>query len=309
LLPVTLPDRKGTFHRDPAQAALTPAGRDSLICRLVEQPDQNVERWKKMPALADYQEVSDPKPGALVLAQAVVDGRREYPLLVTENYGLGRTAVFATGGSWRWQMLQDHTDMTHEIFWRQLTRWLVNGTPTTLTVSTPHQVLSDEGSVKLRVQARDKAYAPVGDAKVEAHVIGPEATQGTVELNPSPTETGVYEGEYTADKAGSYLVDVTAVRGSEAIGHDVLTFRRENGIAEDFHAEQNRQLLEKLSDETGGRYFKADNLAKLSEEVSYSEAGITTREIRDLWDMPIVFLVLLLLRAAEWLIRRRWGAV
>jgi hypothetical protein len=170
-------------------------------------------------------------------------------------------------------------------------------------------VFSDEGRVRLRAQARDKSFNPVADARLEAHIMGPEGVTGAQELSPSPTEAGVYEGEWTAEKPGSYLVEVTATRGTEALGRDVLTFRRENGVAENFRAEQNRELLEKLSEETGGRYYKPDNLSKLSDEVSYSEAGITTREIRDVWDMPAVFLLLLLLRAAEWLLRRRWGAV
>ena len=43
--------------------------------------------------------------------------------------------------------------------------------------------------------------------------------------------------------------------------------------------------------------------------ISYSEAGITTRETRDLWDMPVVFLLALTIRASEWLLRRKWGVV
>jgi uncharacterized membrane protein len=309
LLPVTLPNHKGTFHRDQAQVALTPAGRDSLICRLAEPPDKNAARWRQLPALADYQEAGEPKPAALVLAEAVVAGRGSFPLLVTQNYGLGRTALFATGGSWRWKMLQDHADVSHETFWRQLARWLVSETPNAVSVSTPRQVLSDEGRVKLRAQARDKSFTPAGDARMEAHIMGPEGITGTLELNPSPAEVGVYEGEWTAGKPGSYLVEVTATRGAEALGRDVLTFRRENGVAENFRTEQNRELLEKLAEETGGRYYKPDNLSKLSDEVSYSEAGITTREIHELWDMPAAWFLLILLRAAEWLLRRNWGAV
>ena len=34
------------------------------------------------------------------------------PLLVTENYGRGRTAIVASGGVWRWQMSQPLGD-TH----------------------------------------------------------------------------------------------------------------------------------------------------------------------------------------------------
>ena len=31
--------------------------------------------------------------------------------------------------------------------------------------------------------------------------------------------------------------------------------------------------------------------------------------MKDLWNMPAVFLLLLLLRSSEWLLRRRWGVV
>ena len=72
---------------------------------------------------------------------------------------------------------------------------------------------------------------------------------------------------------------------------------------------QNRELLQKLSEQTGGRYYKPDEASKLANEISYSEAGITSRETRDLWDMPIVFLLLLSLRAGEWLLRRKWGVI
>lgn len=36
---------------------------------------------------------------------------------------------------------------------------------------------------------------------------------------------------------------------------------------------------------------------------------VTTRETRDLWDMPALFLLVLGIRAAEWLLRRKWGVV
>ena len=88
-----------------------------------------------------------------------------------------------------------------------------------------------------------------------------------------------------------------------------MTFRREDGVAENFHLEQNRDLLKKLADETGGRYYTPKDANRLAQEISYSEAGITSREMKDLWDMPAVFLTIFFLRSAEWLLRRRWGVV
>ncbi len=254
LLPVRIPDAKDTFHRDPALAELTAQGRESVICRLEEDPDRNAERWKnpkRMPPLADYQQVGDPKPGALTLLEMSAGGHHHLPLLVTQRFGRGRTAVFATGGSWRWQMMLPLGDKTHAIFWQQLLRWLVADTPGQVMVSTPQPILSDEGRVPLRVEVRDKSFRPVPNATVEAHIAGPGGAAASITLTPQPLDPGVYSGEWSAGKPGSYLAEVVARQGQQEVGRDVLVFRREDGVAENFRVTQNRELLEKLADETG----------------------------------------------------------
>ena len=59
ILPVVLPDRKGTFHREPAAVELTVSGRDSLVTRVEESPEKNLAKWKSLPLLADYQETGE----------------------------------------------------------------------------------------------------------------------------------------------------------------------------------------------------------------------------------------------------------
>ena len=98
LVPTQLPQGKGTFHRDFTGEQLTMFGAQSILCRLDDDPAKNAEIWRKMPQMANYQEVGDAKPGAIVLLESTPAGKRKYPLLVTENYGRGRTALFATGG-------------------------------------------------------------------------------------------------------------------------------------------------------------------------------------------------------------------
>ncbi len=39
------------------------------MTRLLDDPAKNVERWKKLPYMMDYQEAGTPKPGATVLAE------------------------------------------------------------------------------------------------------------------------------------------------------------------------------------------------------------------------------------------------
>ena len=170
-------------------------------------------------------------------------------------------------------------------------------------------MLSDETRVPVRVEVRDKQYKPVTNAKVQARFLAPDGSSATVELAPQPLEEGIYAGEWTAEKPGSYVAEIIAGREQEEIGRDMLSFRREDGVAENFHTSQNRELLEKLSEQTGGRYYRPSEASKLANEISYSEAGITTRETRDLWDMPVIFLLALGIRGSEWVLRRRWGVV
>src|ERR1700686_1280910 len=183
LVPVVLPNKKGTFHRDPATVSLTPVGAESIITRLVEDPAGNVERWKKLPYLMDYQEVGAPKPGAVVLAEMSA-GNKKMPLLITQNYGRGRTAVLATGGTWRWQMSQPLEDQTHEEFWQQLLRWLGMGPPGPIGAAVPSQMLLDDGRVQFSADVRDKNYLPAADAHVEAHILGPGGSGAQIEVTP-----------------------------------------------------------------------------------------------------------------------------
>jgi len=323
LFPTTLPTQAGAFHReaDPktgtthTTAELAPAGVDSIITRLVDDPAANAAKWKALPYLMDYEDPGTPKPGAAVLANMITPEGRKLPLLITENFGRGRTAIMATGGSWRWQMSSPLGDTAHDLFWQQLLRWVVSDTPGHVAASVPAQMLLDNGAVTIAAEVRDQQYNPAPDAKVEAHILGPSGVSALVEMTPVPDNPGQFQAAWSAPRTGAYLTEVTAQRADPAtrtvkeLGRDVLTFQRMDGVAENFHTEQNRDLLERLATQTGGQYWKPADLGKLASAIPYSQAGVTMRETKDLWDLPLVFLVLLLLRFSEWWLRRKWGIV
>jgi uncharacterized membrane protein len=308
LLPVTLPQRRNTFQRSFVAAELTEAGKQSPICRIEEDPQKSVEHWEILPYLANYQDAGTPKPGALVLANVNAAGKR-LPLLITENYGRGRSAVLTSAGTWRWKMQQPATDTSQPTFWKQLLRWTVGATPSRVTASSPNVNLMDEGHMVLRAEVRDKNYLPINDADVSAHIIQPDGLSQSLALRSEPMTQGIYTADWDAAMPGVYVAEIAAQRGTEKLASDVLPFHREDGAAENFHREQNRELLEKLAEATGGHYYTPRTANRLPDEIAYSEAGITSREMKDLWNMPAIFLLLLALRSGEWLLRRRWGVV
>ena len=87
-------------------------------------------------------------------------------------------------------MWQDHTDITHATFWQQLMRYLVSDSPGRVSASTPRAVLPDETKVTLRAEVRDKAFKPVPNAVVEAHIVGPDGAASQHRADAAPDRRG-----------------------------------------------------------------------------------------------------------------------
>ncbi|HLV01476.1 MAG TPA: hypothetical protein VKZ59_09425, partial [Acidobacteriota bacterium] len=86
-------------------------------------------------------------------------------------------------------------------------------------------------------------------------------------------------------------------------------FLTSTGRREFFDPVQNRGFLEKISSETGGRYYPLSEVEKLPEEIVFTESRSSVVQVLDLWDMPFNFLILLLFACTEWILRKRQGAI
>lgn len=311
-LPVQLPDLDAaSFMRVPVPVELTAEGRDSLVTRLDADREANRELWLQMPDIADFQYVGAVKPGAVTLLEAEVRGTAQ-PLLVHQRFGRGQVYVLASGGTWRWQMQLPSEDQRHETFWRQILHALVSATPERVALTAERPYYVDEDEVVLRARVRDGGFEPVGNASVELSVsgdaiAGDPAAAEPVLMQPVSGEPGAYEATVLADAAGLYRFEARAEVGEETLGRAGYSVRRVIGVSEHFQIQQNRPLLERLASLTGGRYLTLGQLDELPETIRFSEAGIVERELLDLWNMPFVFLLLLLLKAGEWVLRLFWG--
>jgi uncharacterized membrane protein len=307
VLPVRLPEPEGpTFIREPARAKLTDAGRLSALTRLAGSDEANEAEWGGLPELADFQTVGDLKPGAEPLLEAEFGGRTA-PLLVQQRYGLGHAYVLTTGGTWRWQMQLPHEDQRHETFWRQLLQAVATTAPQPITITSERVFYGDESTVALRAEVRDKTFQPSTDATVSLEVSDGLGPPTTLEMTPVAGERGLYEAAYETSHPGIFRFEATAKTADEELGRARFAVRREDGVVEHYRVQQNRALLERLAAATGGSYFSVADLSRLPEAVSFSEAGTVERQVLDLWNIPLAFLILLLLKAGEWLLRLYWG--
>jgi hypothetical protein len=304
---VRLPELEApSFVREPARALLTAEGRASALTRLEPTDAANEAAWGGMPELADFQTLGALKPGAETLLAAEFNGNNE-PLLVHQRYGLGHAYVLATGGTWRWQMQLPHEDQRHETFWRQLLQAAATTAPQPVTLTSERVFYGDESSVVLRAEVRDKTYQPAIDATVSLEVSDGMGPPTTLEMTPVAGERGLYEAAYETTHTGVFRFEAVAKTADAELGRGRFAVRREDGLIEHYRVQQNRPLLERLAGATGGNYFAVADVGRLPEAVSFSEAGSVERQVLDLWNIPAVFLLLLLLKAGEWLLRLVWG--
>lgn len=311
LMPVTFDDRRGGEEPEVVEVRVTPtaAGLAHTVTQVTAIPDSSAARWDSLPALTSVNRVTGVRPGATVLL-ADGAGADATPVLAWQRYGRGEAAALVVQDTWLWQMDASIPveDQTHERFWRQLLRWLDSGVEdrTTLVAST-ERVQAGDGPVSLRATVRDSAYHEMENAIVRAVVRSPSGAEQSVLL--TGVGGGEYLGAFSPLEDGAYEARLEMEDGWGAGGARAMVVRASDGSDEFFGASRREPLLRQLASESGGRYYRLGDADALAREIMYTDSGNTVMERKDLWDMPVVLLLLVGLLSADWGYRRMRGAV
>ncbi len=343
VLPVVLDEPTGATPTERlafVKVSPTPGGANHPITRIEGTVEESAARWDSLPPVSTTNLITELKPGATELLQGVVvESPRAAPgtgggegaggdagggrgvglagsgdvgervVMAFQRYGRGRSMVLAVQDTWLWQM--DATvaleDQSHENFWRQLLRWVVAETPDAVEAA-PAQIAVEAGEpVTLEATVLDAGFVEVNGADVNARVTLPTGETRDVPMEWSVSDDGRYTAEFTPEMDGIFEVAVDAGRDTVAFGTTQTSVRVAPGTEEFRDPRQRRSLMERIAEETGGRYYTPETAANLPEDVQYAGGGVTVTEERDLWDMPILFLLLAGLLGGEWMYRRKRG--
>ena len=201
------------------------------------------------------------------------------------------------------------TDTTHATFWRRLVRWLVDGVPDQVDVTTTHDRVEPGEAVKLTAEVVDAAFVEVNDAASSRTVTSPSGKTTEVplewtvdarrrvprQLRPRRRRASTTVKVHGRSRGDKDLGDDRDARARVGRRRRVLR-RRDARAAAEAHRRRNRRPL-----------LHAANAASLPEAISYSGRGVTVVEERELWDMPALFLLLVGLVGGEWGYRRVRG--
>ena len=310
VLPVDLgggPNDKAGYLSE-LKVDVTVPGSMHAATQIAEAESTSAKRWKTMPAVTSVNRIGRARPGATVLltGEPTKGGERQI-VLAYQRYGRGKAIVFPVQDSWLWQMLNEVDDVTFESYWRQLLRWLVADVPSRVMVAAAGDQAAPGDAVELNAEISDRSFLKVNNAAAVARVTSPSGNVSEMPLEWSVTRDGQYKASFTPSEKGLYRVDVRARMGTDSIVSDPSYVASGDLSTEYFGGEMRAPLLKRIADETGGRFYTGDNVAQLAKDIVFTDAGNTVVDRKDLWDMPIVFLLILVLVTSEWGYRKLRG--
>ncbi|HEX3183719.1 MAG TPA: glutamine amidotransferase [Pyrinomonadaceae bacterium] len=314
LLPVSLtggpPDDANSFAAV-YKPVLTGAGQTHPITRLQDDRGANQKAWNELPPISVSEVLANVKPGASVLLEArrvEGAGSQSAPLLVQQRYGRGQTLALTASDTWRWRMRMDSKNNAHETFWRQMLRYVVSATPQQIEIGSERDVYAMDDTVNIVADIRDKRYNPVSDAHATARVTKPSGAIVDVPLTfTTLNSVNTYAGQFKADELGEHRIELTGTSAGLGTLNAKSSVLVSDLNREYYSAAQNSDLLKRISAETGGKYYTPAEAQSLLDDLVYRQTPYSERVTKDLWDMPINFLLIVGLLSAEWFLRKREG--
>lgn len=298
----------------------------------------DAQRWENLPQLKGLVMVKKAKPGATVLARAIlsrassedarlVEPRLEGPVVLAwQRFGKGPVIVLTADTTWRWSRiarLAGKPDTMYARFWSQMVRWLagrdVNKDLTPLAVSTDSAVYDRGKRVTVRVKRNPAAMVPAADGRaapttLALNVRSPDGRTTPLVPNPS-ADPDTWTATYFPDRGGRFEVDAKLVAASSSAAEQLPECANQtaeflvhgSGLELD-DPSTNPALLEKIARPTGGYYTDIDDqegLTKLVEGLPSAERVTYDTRKATVWNSPAVLVIFLGCVSAEWIIRRR----
>ena len=284
----------------------TRAGATHAATQIAESEELSVDRWNELPPITIVNPITEVKPGATTLLTSASD---DLVVLAFQRYGAGKSLAFPVQDSWMWQMHADIAveDMTHETFWRRMLRWLVDGVPDQITAELPADRVEPGQAVTILATVGDANFEEINNSAVIASVTHPDGDFTDRRMEWTAEADGEYRATFIPPTEGFYEVRIEAMSGDELIGEDVTWLQVAPSDAEYYDSTMRTALLDRVAEETGGRRYTPDTVASLPDDVQFVGGGVTVVEERDLWDMPVLLLLLGTLVLGEWGYRRFRG--
>ncbi|MBM3265993.1 MAG: hypothetical protein FJY97_21595, partial [candidate division Zixibacteria bacterium] len=315
MLPIRLDGSGRGVFETPFVPVLTPDGQVHPVMKLSDDPVASGRLWAELPPLPGLNLAGTAKPGATVLSVHPtwqIDGVNA-PVVAVSRYGPGKVMAMTPYGLWRWDLMMWGAGATHasyERFWSNAVRWLTayEGGQRVRIITEKLYFRGGE-PVAFKGQVYDENFRPLDGADIQVTVQAqPSETPPLhIALTPVTAGSGRYTGSIRFLTEGTYTFTARALYAGAEIGTDTGGFSVGETTAEFLQTRMNRNLLDRLATVTGGQFYPIAEAQRLGEDLNLPETVTTQTQHVQLWHHPYVFILLVALLSAEWLLRRAFG--
>lgn len=312
LYPVVLDEAQpsGWGSRLPSQFQLTASGQRSLLTKLADSVDENIDVWDNLPGFQWYAPVLRAKAGTEVLCvhQEATNQYGRLPLLVTNTFGAGKVLFMGTDAAWRWR--KGVEDKYHYRFWAQVVRWMAYRRHMAAGESMRLYYTPDQPGVRqtvaLTANVMDASGEPLADGDVVARIVAPSGRSQSIQLSAVGEEWGAFAGSYVTREPGKHQVTLS----SPTTGATLETsFYVQGAVREPVGRPARPEVLEEIARITQGAVLATGDVDEMVRFVSrLPEPPPAVRRLR-LWADPRVAGLFTLLLGVFWIGRKAVGLI
>jgi hypothetical protein len=136
----------------------------------------------------------------------------------------------------------------------------------------------------------------------------PDGNSETIPLDWSGSQDGTYQTQVNAGaKQGTYQMQVEATRAGQTLGTYKAAFQVKDRPIEFYNAALDAGNLKSIAEQTNGRYYPLERIGDIPEDAVYVDSESSFVEQKELWDVPILFMLLCASLGGEWVFRKKKG--
>lgn len=313
LMPVVLDpsNTDGIGTRNAMRMELTEAGRRSLLTKLADTAEDNVDVWMNLPGFQWHSAVARAKAGVEVLAvhETATGEQGRMPLLATKTFGSGKVLFMGTDGVWRWR--KGVEDKYHYRFWSQVVRWMAYQRNMAKGESMRFYFSPDTPSIgqtlSLRANVMQTSGEPLAQGDVTARIESPSGKTQSIKLAAGGSESwGSFEGRYETAEPGNHKVTLLCKQTAESLQTSFFV----QGVSKERVGQAARpKVLEELARLTGGKTLSLQQPDQWIDAIRMAPQPPSTIRRIPLWSHPWLVALMVALLSAFWIGRKAIGLI
>jgi hypothetical protein len=272
---------------------------------------KNLNGWEKLSPIYTNTTLLKLKSGTTLIASGVNrNSGFQFPLIFSSKIASSRSIVLNGINFWKWRLQSDNSvNNLFNGFIANSVKWLyANNNQKRIFVNSTKEIYNSNEEIEFSGNIFDESLTPRSDAVITVKIKGENFEKS---LKLSSIKDGKYEGKINISQPGDYnfVADISIPGEQNSRVNGKFSILKVNIENNNFVLNSNYLMF--ISNITSGKSFDINNYSNLFEEINRLSKLQTKKKIvetkYDIWTNEWTLVLIILLFAIEWFIRKRKG--